>query len=75
MFDNLREQANSTPFYEEEAKFQQAAGTTIPPRGSSNGRILGTTGQQRFILAIMLMLIVCLMGTFVLLVTGRLGLY
>jgi hypothetical protein len=77
MFDNLREQANSSPFYEEEAQFQAAAGTTgaAPPRRSSGGRILGMTGPQRFFIAVMLMLVVCILGTMVLLVTGKFGLF
>lgn len=74
MFDNLREQASSSPFYEEEAQFQQAAGASAaPPRRTSNGRLLGMTGPQRFFVAVMLMFTVCIVGTLVLLVTGKFG--
>ena len=75
MFDNLREQANSTPFYEDEAQFQSATGVgNAPPRSTAGGRFLGMTAPQRFAVAVMLMIIVCVLGTMVLLVTGRIGL-
>ncbi|MCL4530552.1 MAG: hypothetical protein M1282_14200 [Chloroflexi bacterium] len=72
MFDNLREQANSSPFYEEEAQFQPAAGTPAPPPARpSTGRLLGMTAFQRFVLAVMLMMVVCVVGSMMLLVTGK----
>ncbi len=72
MFDNLREQASSSPFYEEEAKFQPAAGTPAPPSNRrSSGRFLGLSSIQRFVLAVMLMMIVCLLGSMTLLVAGK----
>ena len=75
MFDNLREQANSSPFYEEEAQFQQAASTTTAaaPQRRSSGRILGMTAAQRFFIAVMLMSAVCIIGALVLFVTGKFG--
>ncbi|MBI1793928.1 MAG: hypothetical protein HYR70_07025 [Chloroflexi bacterium] len=74
MFDNLREQANSSPFYEDEAQFQEAAGTSAAaPRRSSSGRILGMTAPQRFFIVLMLMFTVCILGTLFLLVTGKFG--
>jgi hypothetical protein len=77
MFDNLREQANSSPFYEEEAQFQEAAGTAAaPPSGtSSSRRLLGMTGPQRFFIALMLMFMVCIVGALILLVTGKISLF
>jgi hypothetical protein len=74
MFDNLREDAASTPFYEEEEseKFQPAASTTpffsVP---SSSRRILGMTGVQRFVIAFLFFMAVCLIGGMALLVTGK----
>ena len=75
MFDNLREQANSSPFYEEEAQFQQAASTTTAaaPQRRSSGRVLGMTAAQRFFIAVMLMFAVCIIGALVLFVTGKFG--
>ena len=75
MFDNLREQANSSPFYEEEAQFQQAASTTTAaaPQRRSSGRVLGMTAAQRFFIAVMLMSAVCIIGALVLFMTGKFG--
>ncbi len=73
MFDNLREQANDTPFYEEESKFRQPGGG-VPPYKSSGGLLLGMTATQRFIVAAMLLIAVCVLGSMCLLLTGRIGL-
>ncbi len=77
MFDNLREQANSTPFYgEEEAQFQPAANpVSAAPKPPADPRFLGMTAPQRFFIAVMLMLVVCLLGTMFLLITGKIGLF
>ncbi len=91
MFDNLREQANSnpfdsTPFYEDEDQFreQEAAKPAASPRrkvkakraaSNSSGRFLGMTPFQRFALALMLFITVCLLGAMLLLVTGKVGLF
>lgn len=69
MFDNLRDEAASSSFYEEEAKFQPAAGTGR----KRSKRILGMTSIQRFVLAFMVMLAVCTIGGMVLLVTNKIG--
>jgi hypothetical protein len=76
MFDNLREDAASSQFYEEEepAKFQPAAGTESffsPPTRSR--RILGMTSVQRFIVTVLMFMAVCLIGGMALLVLGRIG--
>ncbi len=82
MFDDLREQADSTPFYEDEAQFQDAEArrpATKPPRQVSfnfeNGRFLGMTPLQRFILAMLLLISVCVLGSMCLLITGRISLF
>ena len=72
MFDNLREDAASGSFYEEEAKFQSAAGTT-PGRRSRPSRFLGMSALQRFVIAFMLMFAVCIIGTMALLVLGKIA--
>lgn len=82
MFDNLRESADSS-FYEEEPNdlYKESAPTpgrkpvSTPQRRRSNTRFLGMTAQQRFILALMLMLTVCIMGTLAMFVTGRMSLF
>jgi hypothetical protein len=76
MFDNLREDAASGPYYEDEAKFQPAAGTETSPSifaEPSSRRILGMTGVQRFVIAFMFFLAVCIIGSMALLVTGKIG--
>jgi hypothetical protein len=73
MFDNLRDDAAASPFYEEEAKFQPAAGTSLPS-GSRSKRFLGMTAAQRFVIVFMLMITVCVLGAMVLLVTGKVAL-
>ncbi len=87
MFDNLREPANSspfdsTPFYEEEDQFRDAE-EAKPARArkvkkvssGSGNRFLGMTAFQRFVLALMLFITVCVLGAMLLLVTGRIGLF
>ena len=68
MFDNLREDAASG--YEEQGKYQSTSG---PISGARQKRILGMTSFQRFIIAFMLMLAVCMIGTMVMFVTGKMG--
>lgn len=72
MLDNLREDAASSPLFEEEAKFQFAAGTA-PAERAKSGRFLGMTSMQRFVIAFMLMLTVCILGTMVLFVLGKIA--
>ena len=74
MFDNLREQANSAPFYEDEAEFREAERLTVPPRRPTGGQLLGMTPFQRFILAFLLLIAVCVLGSLCLLITGRISL-
>jgi hypothetical protein len=74
MFDNLREQANSTPFYEEEALFREAEGIKAAPRRkAADGRFLGMSPLQRFVVAVMLLIAICALGSMCLLITGRIG--
>jgi hypothetical protein len=74
MFDNLREDAASSPYYEEEAKFLPAAGTQQLFAASNSRRILGMTGVQRFVITLMFFLAVCVIGAMALLITGKIGL-
>ncbi len=75
MFDNLRDQANSTPFVDDEANLQSTTGIDSVPRRGSPGHFLGMTAQQRFFITVIVMIMVCIMGTMCLLVTGRFGLF
>ena len=77
MFDNLRDSASN--FYEEEPndlyKEPEAKPAARSKRHKSNGKFLGMTAQQRFILSLMLMLTVCIMGTLVMFVLGKMSLF
>ncbi len=79
MFDNLRDDSS---FYEDEPNdaFQEPEAQALPvpaARRSSPGkrkaRMLGMTAQQRFLLAVMLLITVCVMGTLAMMLTGRMG--
>ena len=73
MFDNLREDAASNSF-EEEAKFQPAAGTaSYDDEPATASRFLGMTSAQRFVIAFMLMITVCIIGVMFLFVMGKIG--
>ncbi len=68
MLDDLRGQSGSAPFYNEEASFQ------LPTEGARrSGRFLGMTAPQRFVIALMLMIAVCTLGSMCLLITGKIG--
>jgi hypothetical protein len=76
MFDNLRNDSNSSPFYDDEkAQVQPAAWTATPTARPKSTKFLGMTAQQRFIIAFMMMIAVCVLGVMLLLITGRFGLY
>lgn len=61
MLDDFRQQADEAPFDEEEIR---------PPRRPKK-YFLGMSPFQRFVLATMLLLIVCVLSSFALLVTEK----
>lgn len=77
MFDNLRDSASS--FYEEEPndlyKEPEPQPVARSRRRRRNGKLLGMTAQQRFILSFMLMLTVCVTGALVMFVLGKMSLF
>lgn len=62
--EELREQASSSEFLEE-------APEVIQTEIYHERRFLGLTAFQRFIIAMMLFMITCMISSFVLLITGR----
>jgi hypothetical protein len=90
LFDNIRD-SNDSYFYEEEqndlykeqpvvANKSQSARAQSAPRVKSrqrrnNARFLGMTAQQRFILSLMLMFMVCIMGTMAMFVLGKMSIF
>ena len=75
MLDNLRDDSSSRPFFEDEAQFQPAETAFVPEAPRRSGRFLGMTAIQRFVIAVMLMIMVCLVGAMCALATGRMGIY
>lgn len=77
MFDNLRDDANNS-FYEEDDSDlfpeEEAEAVAAPRKRRTDSKLLGMTGIQRFIIAVMLMFAVCMLGTMCLLLTGKIGL-
>lgn len=73
MLDNLRDDAGSN-FYEEEEPTPEQVTDARPPKRRTNGKFLGMTPIQRFIIATMLMIAVCALGTMCLLLTNKIGL-
>jgi hypothetical protein len=71
MFDNLRDDSSNTFSEDIEAKYQPAAGYT---GRSGSKRFLGMTSMQRFVIAVLLMLTVCIFGAMALLLMGRIAL-
>ncbi len=79
MLDNLRDEANSQPFFKDESDLTTAETTALPEsrpmRRIGGGKFLGMTPVQRFVLSFMLLLMVCVLGAMILLVTGKIGIY
>jgi hypothetical protein len=74
MFDNLREQANGAPVPDEDPNLGSTANST-PKRRKSSGQFLGMTPEQRFFVTFIIMMMVIILGTMCLLVTGRISLF
>ena len=69
MLDDLREQASNPDLFEgEENGFEYSDAKA--PRETSK-LFLGMTPIQRFVIAVMILLMVCVLGSFFLLVTER----
>jgi hypothetical protein len=70
-YDSFRDQADDNVFVEPEKPAAEADGSFSPRRRRRRGNFLGMTAMQRFIIAVMVLMMVCLLGTFCLLVTQR----
>jgi hypothetical protein len=74
MLDNLRDQATFEPDEEEEQEKIEAE-KPVPPKPRKPRRTLdqmtGTTDRQRLVLAVMFFIMVCLLGTMALIITGK----
>ncbi len=74
MFDSLRDQdsSNLPPVSSAGVASSYSRGVETP-RASGKSRFMGMTPGQRLLIAVLLMLSVCIVGTMCLLVTGRIG--
>jgi len=68
MFDDLRSQSDESGFDQPQEE-QDGAKTRLAYRRQD--RFLGMTAPQRFVIALMLLIMVCLLGSFCLLVTYK----
>ena len=81
MLDNLRDDSESKPFFQDESDENPSSlRASLPePRraspSSSGGRILGMTAIQRFVLSVMLLVMVCVLGVMLLLITEKIGIF
>lgn len=69
MLDDLRNSAASSFLEEEPAPIQ-----TPPPRQQRTDRLFGLTAPQRFVIVLLLFLMTCALGSFCLILTGRVAL-
>jgi hypothetical protein len=75
MFDNLRDSAESSFYEEEQNDANKEPAARAVSRRRSNGRFLGMTAQQRFLISMMLMFTVCIIGTLAMFVLGKMSLF
>ncbi|NPV84472.1 MAG: hypothetical protein HPY45_00500 [Anaerolineae bacterium] len=71
MFEDLRESAASAPFLEEETPPPAKKRKERPKRSSSSHEFLGMSPVQRFVIALMLLMMVCALGAFCLIISGK----
>jgi hypothetical protein len=70
-YDSFRQQADDNVFIEPEKPADAPADAPVRRARRRRGDFLGMTAVQRFIIAVMLLMMTCLLGTFCLLVTQR----
>ena len=78
MFDNLRESASESSFYEDDLNAPKEEKASKAPRSSarrSSSRFLGMTAQQRFVISMMLFFTVCVIGTLAMFIMGKMGMF
>jgi hypothetical protein len=75
MFDNLRDSAESSFYEEDQNDLYKESVAKAAVRRRNNGRFLGMTAQQRFLIAVMLLFTVCIMGTLAMFVLGKMSLF
>jgi hypothetical protein len=72
MLDNLRDSVSDDSLFEEMSPLEEEEEEVIPKKTA--GQFLGMTAIQRFVIALMLFLMTCVLSALCLLVTGRIEL-
>jgi len=83
MFDNLRDLSDMPPENEEQDDLFKdiddvetpAAVAPVRRKKRKSKNFLGMTAQQRFLISVMLFFTVCLLGTLVMFVLGRMSIF
>lgn len=75
MFDNLRDSAESSFYEEDQNDLYKEPVAKVVARRRSNARFLGMTAQQRFLVSVMLLSVVCVLGTLAMFVLGKMSLF
>lgn len=71
MFDSLRDQMNGDASPNADSAFGSETDFNAPARpASGRGRFLGMTSVQRFVIAVLIFLSVCILGSMCLLISG-----
>jgi len=74
MFDDLRDSEKDQRSFEEAMGLAPAlVASADAPRRKSSGGLFGLSAGQRLVIALLLLLAVCVLGTMCLLVTGRIS--
>jgi hypothetical protein len=73
MLDNLRESASQSPFFQDQPDPEEEKKASRRRRKDST-HFLGMTPVQRFVIALMLFMMVCVFGSFILLATEKIWL-
>lgn len=72
MLDNLRDQASSSPMFQDETPKPDLPDQPKPPKVRRTfDQMTGMTALQRFTLVFMLFIIVCLLGVTLLILTNK----
>lgn len=74
MLDNFRKQTDESEFFKEEEpalEISRLNPAPAPRRARTFDQITGTTAFQRFVLSVMFLVMVCLLGVMLLVLTGK----
>ncbi len=73
MFDGLRKDASDTSGFDEQQAefFPEDKPAAAPVRRRKSSQFLGMTAQQRFLVAVMMMIAICTLGAMCMLISGK----